>query len=228
MADEYVKMLERLSLYRKSLAMIQSNVAEKLGVTQSRLSKGESGQESFSNDFLTALYQSGWDIDYIVTGLTGKKKRKTLREELIDFSEDDEIFRIIYWSMYHLCKNHPDFNVYRVELNLLNFMCHNQNTTVFEALRQVHGLSQTEYAEMLHMTTKKCRNLEKGVIYPSADLINQLYNLFGCRPTLLLKVDNVKWNILENVWNHIEHKEEKLLVNIINNVIIYYKQISDD
>lgn len=226
MAEDYVKMLERFAEYRKSLAMMQANVAERLGVTQSRFSKGESGRESISNDFLTALYEGGWDIDYVVAGIKRKKKKKLLRDELIDFTEDKEVFKIIYWAMYNQCKAYSDFKRYSLELNLLNFMCHHDNVTVFEAVRRINNINQLDYAERLNLTIKKCRSLEKGIVYPTADLIRHIYNMFGCRPTLLLKSEGIIWNLLENIWGNIPSADEKTFVNFINNAIIYYNQIS--
>lgn len=225
MAEDYVKMLERFAEYRKSLAMMQENVAERLGVTQSRFSKGECGRESISNDFLTALYEGGWDIDYVVAGIKRKKKKKLIRDELIDFTEDKEVFKIIYWAMYNQCKNYSDFKRYSLELNLLNFMCYHDNVTVFEAVRQVNNINQLDYAERLNLTIKKCRSLEKGIVYPTADLIRHIYNMFGCRPTLLLKTEGIRWNIIENIWNNIAPADEKTFINFINNAILFYKQI---
>lgn len=228
MASDYVKMLERFVEYRKSLALMQNSIAERLGVTQSRFSKGESGHESITNDFLTALYESGWDIDYVVAGISGKRKIKLLRNELIDFYDDNEIFKVIYWSLYNLCKNRCDYNVYRLELNLLFFLCYNETATVFEAVRKVSGVRQEEYANVLNITIKKCRNLEKGVTYPAADMMNQIYSLYKCRPSLLLKVDDIKWNIIENIWTYLDEDERCRFVNLINNAILYYKHISED
>lgn len=227
MADDYVKMLERFIAYRKSLAVMQDNIAESLGVTQSRFSKGESGHESISNDFLTALYQSGWDIDFVVAGITKKKKSKSLKEELIDFSDDNEIFKVIYWALYNLCRNQSDSEVYSMELNLLFFLCYNENATVFEAVRKINGIRQDEYANLLHISLKKCRKMEKGVNYPSADLMRHVYTTFNCRPSLLLEVGDIKWNILENIWNKIDSEKERLFINIVNNAIVYYKQTSE-
>lgn len=226
MAEDYAKMLERFAKYRKSLALVQSDVSESLGVTQSRFSKGESGRESISNNLLSGLYEGGWDIDFVVTGIEFKKKKQSFRDALIDFEEDDEVFMMIYWAMANLCKFHYDFDVYSLELNLLKFLCLNENVTVFEAIRHVKGINQLDYAEMLNVTIKKCRNLEKGDSYPNADMIKNLFDMFGCRPTLLLEVDGLKWNIIENIWNNIAPEDEKTLVNFVNNAIIYYKQIS--
>lgn len=228
MAEDYVKMLERFAEYRKSLAMMQENVAERLGVTQSRFSKGECGRESISNDFLTALYEGGWDIDYVVAGIKRKKKKRLLRDELIDFSEDKEVFKIIYWAMYNQCKGYSDFKRYSLELNLLNYLSYHDNVTVFEAVRHVNGINQIEYAERLHLTIKKCRSLEKGIVYPTADLIRHVYNMFGCRPTLLLKTEGIMWNIIENIWSYMAPADEKTFINFLNNAIIYYKQISEN
>lgn len=227
MAEDYARMLERFAEYRKSLAMMQENVAERLGVTQSRFSKGESGRESISNEFLTALHEGGWDIDYVVAGIKRKKKKKTLRDELVDFSEDEEIFKIIYWALFNQCKAYSDFKSYGLELNLLNFMCYHENVTMFEAVRQVNNINQLEYAERLHMTIKKCRSLEKGNVYPTADLIRHIYNMFGCRPSLLLKTEDIKWNLIESIWSYVPASDEKIFINFLNNAILYYNQICE-
>lgn len=227
MADKYEEIRRRMILYRKSQNLAQEEVAATLGVSQSRICKGETGHESITNDYLTALYKIGWDIDYIVTGKKWKKKRKTLRSELLDFSDDDEIFKVIYWTMSNMYKNQYLHEVYSLELKLLNFMCHNKDINVFEAVRRIYDMTQLEYADLLHITVKRCRSLERGVSHLSADLMGEMYEMLGCRPTLLMEVEDIRWNIIESIWSFIPVKEEKLFIDLINSIIRYYKYVTE-
>lgn len=227
MADDFVKMLERFVEYRKSLSMIQVDISEQLGITQSRFSKNETGSLAITNDILTGLYLSGWDIDYIITGVKRKSRPKTLQDELIEFSEENEIFKLIYWALYNYCVNENILEEYDLELKILYQLCHvpDENHTVFYILRKLIGLSQEECAKLFTITVKKCRKFEKGRAYPDADMLRHVYSTTKCRPSLLLEIKSVKWDIIENIWSGIDREKQLLILNVINNGIVYYKNI---
>lgn len=68
MSVAYKDVLERFVKYREQRNISQNELAQMLRISQSYVSKMEVGKARISFEILTALYQKGWDIDYIITG----------------------------------------------------------------------------------------------------------------------------------------------------------------
>lgn len=68
MSVAYKDVLERFVKYREQRNISQNELAQMLRISQSYVSKMEVGKARISFEILTALYQQGWDIDYIITG----------------------------------------------------------------------------------------------------------------------------------------------------------------
>lgn len=79
MSVVYKDVLERFVKYREQRNISQNELAQMLCISQSYVSKMEVGKARISFDILTALYQQGWDIDYIITG---QENRRTVLNDL--------------------------------------------------------------------------------------------------------------------------------------------------
>jgi len=226
MANDYAGMLERFAKYRKEHKYVQDSISEYLGITQSRYNKLELGNLSITNEIITSLYDSDWDVDYIITGEESKEDKIKLKE-LLGCSEanEDIIVEIVLWAFKVYVRNHGICESYKVELSILQELCYNnkEGYTVFYILRKVLGYKQEEYAKLLNITTKRCRKFEKGEIYPTADLLRHIYTTTKCRPTLMLNRGDVRWNIIEHVWIAVEDGEKENVISFIKTAIEYIK-----
>lgn len=81
MSVAYKDVLERFVKYREQRNISQNELAQMLRISQSYVSKMEVGKARISFEILTALYQQGWDIDYIITG---QENHRTVLNDLYD------------------------------------------------------------------------------------------------------------------------------------------------
>ena len=86
MSVVYRDVLERFVKYREQRNISQNELAQMLCISQSYVSKMEVGKARISFDILTALYQKGWDIDYIITG---QENHRTVLNDLYESCKED-------------------------------------------------------------------------------------------------------------------------------------------
>lgn len=99
MSVVYRDVLERFVKYREQRNISQNELAQMLCISQSYVSKMEVGKARISFDILTALYQQGWDIDYIITG---QENHRTVLNDLYESCKEDcraDFLQYMIWTV---------------------------------------------------------------------------------------------------------------------------------
>ena len=74
----------------------------------------------------------------------------------------------------------------------------------------------------LGLTRKKYRKYEKEIMYPDADTLVQMYNLYKCRPSMYLNMYDRRYYVMQNVWMELDdNQRDRILrmVKAIKNII---------
>ena len=106
MSVVYRDVLERFVKYREQRNISQNELAQMLCISQSYVSKMEVGKARISFDILTALYQQGWDIDYIITG---QENRRTVLNDLYESCKEDcraDFLQYMIWTVMQGIKSY--------------------------------------------------------------------------------------------------------------------------
>ena len=135
---------------------------------------------------LMALYQQGWDIDYIITG---QENHRTVLNDLYDSCNKErraDFLQYMVWTVRQGIKSYEK-HIKQMERYIEKFEYFNMYTsgiaaedTAFYGIR--NRLSQVQMAKMLHVDIKKYRAMEKNEKKPDAELLMLLYNNFECMP----------------------------------------------
>lgn len=188
MSVAYKDVLERFVKYREQRNISQNELAQMLRISQSYVSKMEVGKARISFEILTALYQQGWDIDYIITG---QENHRTVLNDLYDSCNKErraDFLQYMVWTVRQGIKSYEK-HIKQMERYIEKFEYFNMYTsgiaaedTAFYGIRTVNRLSQVQMAKMLHVDIKKYRAMEKNEKKPDAEMLMLLYNNFECMP----------------------------------------------
>lgn len=167
MSVAYKDVLERFVKYREQRNISQNELAQMLRISQSYVSKMEVGKARISFEILTALYQQGWDIDYIITG---QENHRTVLNDLYDSCNKErraDFLQYMVWTVRQGIKSYEK-HIKQMERYIEKFEYFNMYTsgiaaedTAFYGIRTVNRLSQVQMAKMLHVDIKKYRAMEK-------------------------------------------------------------------
>ena len=93
---------------------------------------------------------------------------------------------------------------------------------ILEYVRHETHYSQEVMSEKLGLTRKKYRKYEKEIMYPDADTLVQMYNLYKCRPSMYLNMYDRRYYVMQNVWMELDdNQRDRILrmVKAIKNII---------
>ena len=94
--------------------------------------------------------------------------------------------------------------------------------SMLEYVRHETHYSQEVMSEKLGLTRKKYRKYEKEIMYPDADTLVQMYNLYKCRPSMYLNMYDRRYYVMQNVWMELDdNQRDRILrmVKAIKNII---------
>lgn len=211
MSVVYRDVLERFVKYREQRNISQNELAQMLCISQSYVSKMEVGKARISFDILTALYQQGWDIDYIITG---QENRRTVLNDLYESCKED-------------CR--ADFLQYIEKFEYLKMYTSGiaAEDNAFYGIRTVNKLSQVQMAKMLHVDIKKYRAMEKNEKKPDAELLMLLYNNFECMPFETVYGENDLGEI-NAVWRKMQPQLQKELYEFMKHGLQFMNSQTGD
>jgi transcriptional regulator with XRE-family HTH domain len=211
------------------MKMSQKEMGDRLGKTQSQLSKLELRKTVIPFEMLESIQNAGGDVDYIVTGKNGI----IIDESLTDYM-NEKLFRswkflkeILLWIIqleFQKSGGFPDTDSeleYAMLKEMLNGSKH--NTSVMLAMRKALELRQDAMAEKLGINIKKFRGMEQGKVYPDAELLLLIYELYSCRPAIFLYREDTADYLLNGLWNKLDEKRQEEAKGYLDESIKVYK-----
>lgn len=208
MRSSYEDFLRRLNQYRQRLNMTQEETSRALGITQSQFSKMELGKTVMPYKSLKLLIGMGWDVDYLVTGKESIRNISGLRNVVMKTEEENRIKLLdtVVWLLKQgLDKSAVDLDFEtKCEIEILKMKANGSpSDSVLYKIRKISGMAQIPMAEKLGVNIKKYRMLEKNETRPDAELLFRIYQVTGCKPSLLINYDDVENVIIDDLWNQI-------------------------
>lgn len=233
MSVAYKDVLERFVKYREQRNISQNELAQMLRISQSYVSKMEVGKARISFEILTALYQQGWDIDYIITG---QENHRTVLNDLYDSCNKErraDFLQYMVWTVRQGIKSYEK-HIKQMERYIEKFEYFNMYTsgiaaedTAFYGIRTVNRLSQVQMAKMLHVDIKKYRAMEKNEKKPDAELLMLLYNNFECMPFETVYGENDLGEI-NAVWRKMQPQLQKELYEFMKHGLQFMNSQTGD
>ncbi len=218
MCNSYSKMTKRLAKYRDFLSLTQRQVSEMLEISQSNYSKIELEKVYISGNALCKLYDSGWDIDYIMTGEQRVPLKRTIQQELHISDEKDNkpLFTLFCWAVRNRAKGDEISEGAKRELELLQIINElPKEKSVMYCARKMLNMSQTEMAERLVICIKNYREIERGSRKPDGHLLFDIMEMTKYRPTLFLDQKGIQWNIMNYILSSMDESTRTEIVQFI-------------
>ncbi len=225
MRDSYEKFLYRLNQYRIHLNLTQEETSIELGITQSQFSKMELGRSVVPFRIMELLLKMGWDVDYLVTGRKSCTRSSALNA-LIHKEEENrkEFLGALAWLLeLGIEKSRVEFDdEIRCEIAILRRRSGLSSTgSVLHEVRKIAGFAQIPMSEKLGVNIRKYRMLEKEQISPDAELLLRIYEVTGCKPSLLL--DYADNRIVDDLWDRIRPAVRKKILPLAEQILWFMK-----
>lgn len=228
MRSSYEDFLRRLNQYRLHLNMTQEETSNALGITQSQFSKMELGKTIMPYKALELLIRMGWDVDYLVTGKESVHNVSELRNVVMEVEKEHrgELLDTIAWLLKQGIEKsvlEVDFET-KCEIEILKMRANEESSdTVLYKIRKISGMAQIPMAEKLGVNIKKYRMLEKNMLNPDAELLFRIYEVTGCKPSLLFDSDNVENVIIDDLWSQIVAPVQKQILLLTEQVLWFMR-----
>ena len=179
----YKDVLKRLVMYRKSMGLMQTDIAEKFGLMQEQYSYIENGGIIISGQILMNFSEIGFDLDELIAGKKYVYHTKDLDKTLANIdTETHRNFALKLLADIIVSKYSGTVSKMRDEdannMKMLQSLANDWNgfsMTCF--VRDKMNTSQIAMAEKLGLGIKKYRDIEKEKIYPDAETLVSLYNM---------------------------------------------------
>lgn len=228
MHSSYEDFLKRFSQYRLCLNMTQAETSHLLGITQSQFSKMELGKIIVSYKSLKCLMKEGWDVDYLVTGKESVHGVSELTELLMEIDEREKrgVLNAVAWLLEQgitKCVSEISFET-KCEIEVLKRRADGCETdSVLQEIRKISGVSQIPMSEKLGVNIKKYRMLEKSKANPDAELLLRLYEVTGCKPSLLIDYGNIEHVIIDDLWQQIAYPVQERILDLSKQILCFLK-----
>lgn len=228
MHSSYEDFLKRFSQYRLCLNMTQAETSHLLGITQSQFSKMELGKIIVSYKSLKCLMKEGWDVDYLVTGKESVHGVSELTELLMEIDEHEKrgVLNAVAWLLEQgitKCVSEISFET-KCEIEVLKRRADGCETdSVLQEIRNISGISQIPMSEKLGVNIKKYRMLEKSKTNPDAELLLRIYEVTGCKPSLLIDFGNLEYVIIDDLWQQIAYPVQERILHLSKQILCFLK-----
>lgn len=219
MGSNYSEIPQRLSAYRKALALNQEEMGRQFNVNQSHYYKLETGAKIISYNSLKKFQENGGDLCYIITG---EKYQYGITDEYVGryrtHTGRTETMKIILWLTKQgillsggNAENLDDMTWKNLKLTEQK----REDVSVWKTIRTIENLSQIQMAEKLDINIKRYRRIEERKVGPDAEILNILYKEFGYSPLVVLNQEAYCMNEVNRIWEslpvHIRKHLKKLL-----------------
>lgn len=208
--------------------MTQEETSNLLGVTQSQFSKMELGKIIVSYKSLKCLMKEGWDVDYLVTGKESAHEVSELTELMMQIEDHERrgVLNAVAWLLeqgVNKCVSEVSFET-KCEIEVLKRRADGSETdSVLQEIRKISGVSQIPMSEKLGVNIKKYRMLEKSKANPDAELLLRLYEVTGCKPSLLIDYGNIEHVIIDDLWQQIAYPVQERILDLSKQILCFLK-----
>lgn len=208
--------------------MTQEETSNLLGVTQSQFSKMELGKIIVSYKSLKCLMKEGWDVDYLVTGKESAHEVSELTELMMQIEDHERrgVLNAVAWLLeqgVNKCVSEVSFET-KCEIEVLKRRADGSETdSVLQEIRKISGVSQIPMSEKLGVNIKKYRMLEKSKANPDAELLLRLYEVTGCKPSLLIDYGNIEHVIIDDLWQQIAYPVQERILHLSKQILCFLK-----
>lgn len=219
MSNHYEEFLKRLVQYRKQMNLTQDEISQELEITQSQLSKQELGKTIMAYKSLVRLMNMGWDMDYLFTGKRSVRKPSELTALLEEAGEEERgsLLEFIAWALDKgIRQSLKELSAEeKCEIGILKMRSGKEaDRSIMYEIRKLSGEAQLSMAEKLGVNIKKYRALERQKTDPDAELLLGIYEVTGCKPSLLLTREKIESLIIDDLWIRISPKKQKEILTI--------------
>lgn len=201
----YSNFTKRLRSYRKEKNLSQEEMRGKFAVNQSHYSKIESGKSKISYDKMKMFEHNGGDIYYLITGETIVHgiADEYLGRCQTSIGKNAALELLLWLAKQGILLEKSDesklFRRARKYLELSELI--NNGLTIWEGLRIVEHLTQAQLAEMLEISEKKYRRIERYEDAPDSQHLSILYERLEYSPLTFLYNDSYQTDELNRIWN---------------------------
>lgn len=219
MDKNYLSIPMRLAGYRELMNLSQTQMGEKLGVTQSHYSKLESGLKGVSFRNLKCFEENGGDAFFLITG---DHRREGELEHYLERGgsryEKTRIFEILVWATETGRRSLGDDAAALTERTgkcIRLIRNYSEDLSVWRNIRKAEDCSQEDMAKIFDINIKRYRSIEKGESMPDAEILQTLYEKMNYSPLLILDRRMYYLDELNRVWEALPQdcfREVRILV----------------
>ena len=219
---QYDEFCNRMRNYRKRLGYNQTQMGKALGMSQDDYCKREKGHTIVSYGNLKSLQELGVDIDELVSGSRQDIDTADL-DELIEGYDDDRkttVMRMIAeMILFYRKLDIKNGTQSTKEDRLLNYVIKQWDEfSMLEYVRYSMHYSQDIMSSKLCVTQKKYRQYEKELIYPDADTLLNMYNVYSCRPSLYLNIYDRRYYAIQCMWVHTGKEQKDKVIQVASEI----------
>ncbi len=217
---DYKDVLNRLIAYRKKTGATQEQMGQKLGLSQEQYSYLENGKTKITDSNLKDFLRTGWDIDYLITGVEIENDWTDLENIFSQFQDGEErSFAMKITAELLLEKGKQTGKSAKASLDLLEAVLKMwERFSMSRFVREELLLSQTDMAEKLGVGIKKYREMERELRFPDAELLLSLYAMSGYQPLLFIDFYDRRLMSMNMVWNLLTKEEKSHVLNFIRSI----------
>ena len=216
---DYTDVLKRLYMYRKSVGLVQRELAACVGIGQEQYSYIENGSVKISGHLLLEFMKVGFGTDELIAGRSYIYEADDLDRAIntIDTEENKNFALKLLAEL--IVKRSREMREYITgetadNMEMLDALLNSWNDfSMTQFVRTRLSLSQIEMAERLGLGIKKYRELERETIYPDAETLLSLYNMSNYQPTLFMNMSDRKIQIIKSIWCIFTPSEKEKLLN---------------
>lgn len=219
---DYKDVLKRLAAYRKKLGATQKQIGQELGLSQEQYSYLENGKIKITESNLRSLLNSGWNIDYLITGIEFDSNSTELEDIFSQFEDSrtkEFVMKLLAEILLEKAGSNKALEKHKetgAAVDLLEAVLKSWDDfsmTLF--VREQLHLTQLVMAEKIGVGIKKYRDIEREKRFPDAEMLLSFYSMSGYRPLLFLDYYDRRLMSMNMVWAMLTKKEKRVVIDFV-------------
>lgn len=213
-----MQVINRLVEYRNQEGLLQNEMGEKMGVTQSHYCKIESGLSIISGKSLHYFDEAGGDMLWLLTGK--KSSNGVLDNYFLKCTLENERLRLIQALLWG---TEEGLRISQIEMDIslqksYRLLSYDslKNGLVWEKIRELEGLTQIQMARILEIDIKRYRKIEKEEIEEDAAILCTLYSKLHYSPMIIMDKTKFCLNQLNAIWEKFDWNLRIKLFEYVN------------